>query len=440
MEESLVRGGVGSHEQALNSSARSSHVEERRSAAREFESQAHNDFNQQHICVVTETYPPEVNGVAITLSRLVSGLRARGNSVSVVYPGQRSAQSSCARLHRELDDIEVRGLPLPGYHGLQFGMPAGRILKQAWSHHRPAAVYVATEGPLGWSAVRTAQSMNIPALSGFHTNFHHYCKHYGVGWMRHAALRYLRWFHNQTERTLVSNEELRARLQDAGFCNVAIIERGVDSKLFTPQRRSTELRQEWGLSEDDSALIYVGRIAAEKNLGVAVEAYRAIKRYNDRTKFVLVGDGPQRHSLQRENPDLIFAGMRMGEELGKYYASADVFLFPSETETFGNVTLEAMASGLVVIAYDYACAKLHVSSGETGILVRFGDASSFVASACTLLQEPLVIRRIRRQGRQYVSYLGWERVVERFEALLLNVGRQGRGTASSLLSRRRLAT
>jgi glycosyltransferase involved in cell wall biosynthesis len=436
MEENLVRGSVGSHEQALDSAARFSHVEERSSAAREFESQVQSDFNQQHICVVTETYPPEVNGVAITLSRLVSGLRARGNSVSVVHPGQ----SSRGGLHRELDDIEVRGLPLPGYHGLQFGMPAGRILKQAWSHHRPAAVYVATEGPLGWSAVRTARSMNIPALSGFHTNFHHYCRHYGVGWLQHAALRYLRWFHNHTERTLVSNEELRAQLQDGGFCNVGIIERGVDSKLFTPQRRSTELRQEWGLSEDDPALIYVGRIAAEKNLGVAVQAYRAIKRFNDRTRFVLVGDGPQRASLQRENPDLIFAGMRMGEELGKYYASADVFLFPSETETFGNVTLEAMASGLVVVAYNYACAKLHISPGESGILVRFGDASSFVASACALLQEPPAIKRIRRQGRQYVSYLGWERVVERFEALLLNAGTQGRAKAGSRLSRRRFAT
>ena len=254
------------------------------------------------------------------------------------------------------------------------------------------------------------------------------------------SLRYLRWFHNQTERTLVSNEELRVQLQDVGFCNVGIIERGVDSQLFTPQRRCTELRQEWGLSEDDLALIYVGRIAAEKNLAVAVEAYRAIKRFNDRIKFVLVGDGPQRQSLQRENPDLIFAGMRMGEELGKYYASADVFLFPSETETFGNVTLEAMASGLAVVAYNYACAKLHMTPGETGILVHFGDANSFVGSACALVREPRDITRIGRQGRQYVSYLGWERVVERFEALLLNAGRQDRGEAASLLRRRRLAT
>jgi len=232
MEEHRVRVGD-------RSPARFSNVEERVSIARQFESETHSNFNQQHICVVTETYPPEINGVAITLSRLVNGLRARGNRVSVVHPRQRNEQSPGGTLDIECDDIKVRGLPLPGYHGLQFGIPAGRLLKQAWSHHRPAAVYVATEGPLGWSAVRAAQSMGIPAVSGFHSNFHYYCKHYGVGWLQHVALRYLRWFHNQTERTLVSNDELRVQLEDVGFVSVGIIERGVDSQLFTPQRRCT---------------------------------------------------------------------------------------------------------------------------------------------------------------------------------------------------------
>ena len=437
MDGNRIRGGDRCDEQAHELSSSFSNVEELSPFARQGQTQ--NDVSEPHICVVTETYPPEINGVAITLSRLVNGLRALGNNVSVVHPRQRNGQSVDG-LDGDLDHHQVRGLPLPGYHGLQFGMPAGRLLRQAWSHHLPAAVYVATEGPLGLSAVRAARRMGIPAISGFHTNFHYYCKHYGVGWLQPVALRYLRWFHNQTERTLVSNEELRSRLQDAGFCNVGIIERGVDGRLFTPQRRSVKLRQEWGVSDKDPVLIYVGRIAAEKNLGVAIEAYRAIKRFNDRVRFVLVGDGPLRQSLQREHPDLIFAGMRMGEELGEYYASADVFLFSSETETFGNVTLEAMASGLAVIAYNYACAKLHITSGETGVLVRFGDANSFVDSACALMREPQVIGRIRRQGRQYVSYLGWERVVERFEALLLSAGTQGRGEAGSLLRRRRLAT
>jgi glycosyltransferase involved in cell wall biosynthesis len=379
----------------------------------------------QHISVVTETYPPEINGVASTLAHLVSGLLVRGNKVSVVHPKQRNPRTSDS-LTRDCysEAIQVRGLPLPGYHGLQFGVPAKRILRQSWSHHPPAVVYVATEGPLGWSAIQIARQLGIPTVSGFHTNFHHYCKHYGMGGLHNLALRYLRWFHNQTECTLVSSHDLRDQLHASGFNNVTVLERGVDSHLFAPQRRSSELRREWGLSDDDTVVLCVGRIAAEKNLRLAIEAYRAMRRYNDRLKFVIVGDGPLRHGLQREHSDVIFAGIRTGKQLAQYYASADLFLFPSETETFGNVTLEAMASGLAVIAYNYAAAKLHVTHGETGILVRFGDAKGFVESACSLIREVQAIERIRRQAREYVTHLNWPRVVQNFEALLMGAVRQ----------------
>ncbi len=204
-------------------------------------------LDPQHFCIVTETYPPEINGVALTLENLVKGLLARGHAVSVVHPRQRAQRNSNGvEVAPCSEDIPVRGLPLPGYDGLQFGMFSGRLLRQTWTRHPPAAVYVATEGPLGWSAVHTARQLGIPCVSGFHTNFHQYCKHYGVGRLQPLALRYLRWFHNQTENTLVSNEELRARLQDAGFNSVSILERGVDSELFTPQRRCTELRRKLG--------------------------------------------------------------------------------------------------------------------------------------------------------------------------------------------------
>lgn len=397
--------------------------------------------NPQHICVVTETYPPEINGVALTLANLVEGLLARGHTVSVVYPKQ-SKQPPSDRLVPGCysNPIQVRGLPLPGYSGLQFGVPSGRLLRQSWKSRPPDAVYVATEGPLGLSAVRAARQLGIPTVSGFHTNFHHYCKHYGVGWLQNLALRYLRWFHNQTGCTLVANEDLRARLQGVGFNNVSILDRGVDTHLFAPQRRCIELRREWGISGNDLVLIYVGRIAAEKNLELAIEAYREMRRFNDRLKFVIVGDGPLRRALQREHTELIFAGMQTGEQLARYYASADVFLFPSETETFGNVTLEAMASGLVVIAYNYAGAKLHITNEETGVVVRFGDAQAFVDSACGLIREPEAIKRIRRQARQYITYLDWPRVVERFEALLMSAGDQSRTVSSSSLTRTGLAT
>lgn len=379
-------------------------------------SAAYQQAESRYICVVTETYPPEINGVALTLAHLVKGLRARGHTVRVVRP--RQAMADCFPSNYDSEVTLVRGLPLPRYPGLQFGLPAGGLLLRCWTQRRPDAVYVATEGPLGWSAVRAAQRLGLPVLSGFHTNYQSYAKYYLAGRLQSMVFRYLRNFHNGTMGTLVASQEMRDRLQLLGFNNVSILGRGVDSQLFNPECRSAELRHQWGLSDNDLAVICVGRVAAEKNLKLAIETYHAMKKTNDRVKFVIVGDGPLLAALRRAYPDLIFRGVHSGDQLARHYASADVFLFPSETETFGNVTLEAMASGLAVIAYDYAAARVQITHGETGVLVPYGDAKAFVASAAMLMREPLLLNRIRRQARNYIASANWPRVVERFEGLL----------------------
>jgi len=379
-------------------------------------SAAHQQAGSRHLCVVTETYPPEINGVALTLAHLVKGLRARGHVVQVVRP--RQAMADCFHSNYDSEVTLVRGIAVPRYKGLQFGLPAGGLLLRCWTQRRPDAVYVATEGPLGWSAVRAAQRLELPVLSGFHTNYQSYARYYLAGRLQTLVFRYLRNFHNRTMGTLVASQELRQRLQLLGFKNVSVLGRGVDSQLFSPERRSAELRHQWGLSDNDLAVICVGRVAAEKNLKVAIDTYHEMKKINGRVKFVIVGDGPLLAALRRAHADLIFRGMHSGDQLARHYASADVFLFPSETETFGNVTLEAMASGLAVIAYDYAAARVHIRHGETGVLVPYGDAKAFVASAVMLLREPLLLNHMRRQAREYITSANWARVVERFEALL----------------------
>jgi glycosyltransferase involved in cell wall biosynthesis len=352
----------------------------------------HDALQQHHICVVTDTYPPEVNGVALTLARLVDGLKVCGHAVSVVCPRQWIPDRlSCGRDPRV---TVVRGVPLPGYQGLHVGLPAGGLLHECWTEDRPDVVYVATEGPLGWSAVRTAQRLGIPALSGFHTNFHSYSRHYRAGWLQHLVALYLRWFHNRTTGTLVPSIDLRDRLHACGFKNVSVLGRGVDSQLFTPARRCQALRETWGVSEHDLVALYVGRVAPEKNLGLAIAAYRAMQRCNKEVKFVIVGDGPQRAMLQKDHPDLLFCGVHRGEQLARHYASADVFLFPSDTETFGNVT---------------------------GVLVPYGEAEAFVTTATDLAREPQSLPRMRCQAREYVATLGWQSVVQQFEMLLTGV-------------------
>jgi len=174
----------------------------------------------------------------------------------------------------------------------------------------------------------------------------------------------------------------------------------------------------WGVSDRDLAVLYVGRVAPEKNLGLAVAAYRAMQQGRAAVRGIVVGDGPLRAPLQKAHPDLIFCGVQTGEQLAKHYASADVFLFPSETETFGNVTLEAMASGLVVVAFNYAAAHMHMTHGETGVLVPYGEPQAFIDAAVQLARAPQSLAMIRQQARAYVASADWQCVVDRFVTLL----------------------
>ena len=374
---------------------------------------------QQHICIVSETYAPEINGVALTLARLTEGLRTAGCRVSIVRPRQRTVDPP----GDAFDSLTlVRGVPFPGRRGIQFGLPAADLLLRQWTRRRPDVLYVATEGPLAWSAVRTAQRLAIPVLSGFHTNFHTYSKYYRLGWLQRLILCYLRSFHNRTAGTVVPSADMRNQLQHAGFTNISILDHGVDSHVFSPTRRSASLRAQWGLADDDVAVLYVGRVVPEKNLHVAVDAYHAMQRSGKPLKWIIVGDGPLRPRLQRQHADVIFCGILFGERLAEHYASADVFLFPSETETFGNVTLEAMASGLAVVAYDYAAAHLHIRHEQNGLLAPLGCTQAFVDAASRLVHEPHTRNILRRHARRSIVGFDWQRVVKRFELLLMNAG------------------
>ncbi len=363
------------------------------------------------ICIVTETYPPEVNGVARTMSRIVEGLRDKGHHVHVVRPRQAS--------DREPPDTTlVSGIDLPLYKELKLGLPAHQTLRRLWSQHRPDVIYITTEGPLGLSALREARYQNIPALSGFHTNFHTYSSHYRLGPLKHLVFHYLRYFHNRTACTLAPSPDLVTDLRQQGFHSVEQMARGVDTELFSPQHRNDAIRREWGFGEEHLGVLYVGRIAAEKNLSLAERAFRRIQSAHPLARFVLVGDGPMRASMEKRNPDFIFCGMHKDTSLAERYASADLLLFPSMTETFGNVVLEAMASGLPVFAYDYAAPRMHIKSGHNGLTVPFGDEESYLALADHVVEQGTPLQSLGSAARDTAIALGWDRVVQRFENLL----------------------
>lgn len=367
-----------------------------------------------NIALVTETFPPEVNGVAMTLSRLVGGMRARGHTVEVVRPRQKVEVAAGVTDAGELDYV-VPGVPIPFYSALRMGLPVTGALKKRWRERRPDVVHVSTEGPLGLAALRAAHLLKLPVTSTFHTNFHQYGGHYGLTLGRDLALRYLRWFHNRTRCTMVPASDLKAQLASDGFERLVVLARGVDAKLFSPAKRSEALRAEWGAGPDDPVMIYVGRVAAEKNLALAVEAFLELQRVVPRAKFVLVGDGPERAALEKAHPDFHYAGMRRGEELAAHYASADVFAFASVTETFGNVVTEALASGLVVLAYDYAATREHVRDGVNGFSAKFGDREAFLAGVRTLLARRGDWPAIRVAARKTAESITWDAIFDVYE-------------------------
>lgn len=368
-----------------------------------------------HIALVSETFPPEVNGVANTLGRLCQGLRERGHRLQLVRP--RQADDTAPN-----DDqlLLTRGWPLPGYAGLQWGQSSLHKLLRRWQRNRPDVLYIATEGPLGLSALRAARRLGIPVVSGFHTNFQQYSNHYGFGLLTRLLTGYLRWFHNRSRLTLVPSPSQRLELQRRGFERLELLARGVDGQLFHPARRSAALRAEWGLGEDEIAVLHVGRLAAEKNLQLLIRTFRQLQRDlpQQHLRLVLVGDGPLRAQLQAELPEALFCGVQRGEALAAHYASGDLFLFPSLSETFGNVVLEALASGLAVVAFDQAAAAQHIRHGHNGALATPGDEAAFIESARWLLEDPESLRRVRLNARQHAGKQGWPAIVERFESLL----------------------
>jgi glycosyltransferase involved in cell wall biosynthesis len=353
------------------------------------------------IGIVSETYSPEINGVALTVAGLAHGLAEAGHAVQLIRPRQRADAVEAVAEHG-IETTLVRGMRLPRYPGLQFGFPATRRLRALWSRQRPDAIYVATEGPLGWSALRAARALDIPASTGFHTRFDDFARHYGLGALTSLVFGYLRRFHRLAAATFVPTVELADFLAGRGFGNVVRLPRAVDTKLFCPSRRDVALRAQWGVSSKGLAVIYVGRIAAEKNLQLAVRSFRAIQQLVPNARYVWVGDGPARPELAAQNPDFIFCGVQRGEELARHYASADLFVFPSLTETFGNVTLEALASGVPTVAFDYGAAREHLT-GACGRLVPFGDGDAFVDAACDFVVNP--DRNARTAARAAVASL-----------------------------------
>lgn len=371
-----------------------------------------------YIALVTETYIPEINGVAITLGRLVDGLIQHGHKVQLIHP-----HNGLPASERQLsvEHIRVPGMRLPFYKEVHIGIPVFGRLRKVWEKNPPQLVHIATEGPLGMGALRLARSMNIPVTSSMHTNFHHYTRYYRAAWLKQPVMNYLRYFHNKTEITFVPTRAMQESLQAKGYQRVGVLSRGIDRRMLNPHHRDPVLRKSWGVGKEDLVVGYVGRLAPEKNLALFEKAAIAMLEKNPRIKFVFVGDGPERQRLEEAHPDFIFVGMKTGSNLSQHYASADLLLFPSTTETYGNVIPEAMASGLAVLSYDYAAGRELIHHDENGLLATVDDEDAFCTQAVRLATDAALVKRLGQEAVKSCQRYDWHEISTAFSQQLITV-------------------
>lgn len=389
------------------------------------------------ICLVSETWSPDINGVAHTLGHLACQLRTRGYRLQLIRPTPACSAPGCThdsttwqtRSEGMEAELRVRPVAVPGYRQVRIGLPATRRIMRLWREQRPDVVYLATQGPLGWSAMRAARRLSIPVVSGWHTNFDHYCRDYGVGWLAPLVTQRLRIFHNRTAATLVPTHQQADELAARGFENLRVMARGIEGERYSPASRDSSLRRRWGADEHRPVALYVGRLAAEKNLTLLRDTLLAMQDARPDLVQVVVGDGPGRRSLQQALPDAYFTGFIDRQDLIRHYASADMFIFPSLSETWGNVVLEAMASGLAVVAFRHAAGAELIEHDIHGLCLAVDDPDGFRDAAVALCQQPARYARLGRAARQQALRYTWSAIADDFVSALVHAREDSHETA-----------
>jgi glycosyltransferase involved in cell wall biosynthesis len=334
------------------------------------------------IALVSDTYTPQVNGVTTVVDRIARVLREFGHAVVVVAPRYPGVAQPVA----PADELRIRSAAFPPYPAIRLSVPEFGTVARYLDAFEPQVVHVATEGPLGLTGRRYATERRIPLITSYHTNFPQYARHYGAGLVEPLVWKWLRWFHRPAVLTQTPGEAVRDELERRGIGKPVVWGRGVDTKHFHPGRRSVAWRR-WLAGGDDTAIVlHVGRLAPEKNIDVLAEAWTVARaQLGQRATFVLAGEGPQTRRLLTKLPWVRQLGFLDRERLADVYASADICVLPSRTETCGLVALEAMASGLAVVAADAGGFRESIAHNQSGRLVAPDDVTGFAVEILSLV-------------------------------------------------------
>ncbi|EKS41435.1 MAG TPA: glycosyltransferase family 1 protein [Afipia sp.] len=362
------------------------------------------------ICLITSSYNYIKDGIALTLNRLVGYLEDQGVEVRIFAP-----VASCPALDHSGDLTPVPSVALPMRPEYRLALGLSRRLKANIEEFDPDIIHIAVPDILGYQALRLGRRLKVPVVASYHTRYDTYVKFYApLKLFQKPVENYLRFFYRNCVQVYVPSGSMADVLREQGYAeNLAAWPRGVDVERFHPAKRSQEWRARHGIAPDQVAIVFVGRFVREKGLDLLVDTLNELKRQNVAHRSIAVGDGPERAWLEERLPDTIFPGFLHGEDLAQAYASSDIFFFPSQTETFGNVTLEAMASGLPAVCAFATGSRSLVSPHVTGFMAETNSAGEFADHLSTLVADAVARRRMGAVARERSLNFSWDAAMDR---------------------------
>lgn len=360
------------------------------------------------IAVFSGNYNYVRDGANMTLNRLVAYLERQGIPVRVYSPTTDTPAFEPAGTL-----ISVPSVPVPRRREYRIALGLPRSVREDLVRFNPTILHLSAPDLLGYAAQRQARRMGIPAVASFHTRFETYLKYYGLDFLKSPVLRYMRHFYNRCAQIYAPSTCTADSLRGEGVSQeIRIWSRGVDRRQYHPGRRDWGWRQSLGIGPDEVVLVFVGRLVLEKGLDVLTSLSQSLDKRGVSHKVLIVGEGPERQPMQERLPNAIFTGFLAGDDLARAYASADIFINPSTTEAFGNVTLEAMASGLPCICADATGSRSLIVQGTNGFLINPSSLEGYVDHTAELINDGILRRHMGAAGRKLSAQYDWDKVME----------------------------
>lgn len=372
------------------------------------------------IAIFSDTYVPEINGVARTLKRYTNYLEENGIEYKLFIPEASTSLPEVPHVQR------FSSIPFLFYPECRIALPNPLQIKQTLDVFKPTLIHIATPFNLGLYGLRYGKKNNIPMVASYHTNFDDYLDYYRLPFLKKWIWKYMTWFHRPFEKVYVPSIRTREKVISQNLhSHIEVWGRGVDHSYYSPSKITNKIREKFSIKEKN-ILLYVGRIAPEKDIEIVLETFHNLPdQLKKDTHLLIVGDGPLLKQMTVIQHDKItFTGFIEGEELAEVYASSDVFIFPSSTETFGNVVLEAMASGLPVVVAKAGGVQDLVEHGQNGYLCEAKNTDEFIKNTLVLLENDELRLKLAENARQFALSQSWEQIfnhlLDSFMSIVIN--------------------